>query len=682
MFEGLTFKHWKIETQDNGVVHLIFDKADTSTNTFSRDVMNELGRAVERMAIEPPRGLVIYSGKENGFIAGAEISEFRTYKDQNDVYEAIRNGQKVFDALERLACPTAVAIDGFCMGGGTEMSLACDYRIASTSDKTRIGLPEVMLGIHPGWGGTVRMPQLIGAPDAMDLILSGRSLRAEAAKKMGVVDRLAAPEDIVATAEEIVLKRPPKHSPGIVGKLSNSFVARQALAPVLKKKVASKANPKHYPAPFAAIELWRKHGGNPRKMMLAEARSVSKLALTDTARNLVRVFFLREKLRSLGDAKAANINHVHVVGAGVMGGDIAAWSALQGKTVTLQDREEQYVKPALERAHQLFKKKLKKDHKVEEVMGRLRMDVAGDGVPEADLVIEAIFENLEAKQELFANIEPHLKDGAILATNTSSIPLEELRAKLKSPERLVGLHFFNPVAKMPLVEVVQHDQLDDEVFTRAAGYAKGIDRLPAPVASSPGFLVNRILMPYMLEAFRLYQEGVPGRVIDKAATSFGMPMGPVELIDQVGLDVAVSVSEVLSEHLGFEIPDGMAEMVDAGKRGKKDGEGFYKYEEGKAVKPEIPDGYVAPADVQDRLIMAFCNEAVTCLREEVVADSEILDAGVIFGTGFAPFRGGPYQYIQDTGPDVLKARLEQLAKQHGERFKPDEYWDELVAKAS
>ena len=677
MFEGLQLRHWRWNLGDNGILHLTFDKADATANTFSREVMRELDRIVERLRIEPPRGVVILSGKDSGYIAGADISEFRELFASGAVYDTIRFGQKVFDRLDALPCTTVAAIHGFCMGGGTEMALACDFRVASSDSSTRIGLPEVMLGIHPGWGGTVRLPRLIGAPDAMDLILSGRSLSGRSAKDKGLVDRVVERDALIEAAEQLILRDEKPSGPGVVGHLSNSYLARQALAPVLRRKVAGRANPKHYPAPFAAIELWRKHGGDAEKMMVAEARSVTRLAQTDTARNLVRVFFLRENLRNLGDADQADISHVHVIGAGTMGGDIAAWCAYKGLTVTLQDREEKFVRPAMERARELFAKKLKAPARVQEADNRLQMDISGDGVDRADLVIEAIFEDLKVKQDLFREIEPRMKDTAILATNTSSIPLQDLRTDLKRPERLIGLHFFNPVAKMMLLEVVRHDDLDPAVEQRAFGFAKIIDRLPVPVTSSPGFLVNRVLMPYLLEAFKLHTEGVPGPVIDQAMKRFGMPMGPIELADQVGLDVAASVAKVLADAYGFDIPGDLAQMVEQGKRGKKDGEGFYRYEDGKPQKPEVPDDYTPPEDITDRMVLAYLNEAIRCLREGVVDHPDQLDAGMIFGTGFAPFRGGPWQYAIDRGPAAIKARLTELAARHGERFRPDAGWDEL-----
>jgi 3-hydroxyacyl-CoA dehydrogenase / enoyl-CoA hydratase / 3-hydroxybutyryl-CoA epimerase len=405
---------------------------------------------------------------------------------------------------------------------------------------------------------------------------------------------------------------------------------------------------------------------------------VVKLAETPTARNLVRVYFLQEALKSLGAEQAHGIRHVHVIGAGVMGGDIAAWCALQGFTVSLQDREMKYIQPALERAREMFTKKLKIEDKIGAAMSRLQADVESARVPDADLIIEAIFENREAKQALYANIEPRMKASAILASNTSSIPLPELGAALKDPSRFIGIHYFNPVALMPLVEIVRHDRLSKDVAARAAAFVKAIDKLPVPVSTSPGFLVNRILVPYLIEAATIYSEGVPGPVIDRVAKKFGMPMGPIELADVVGLDVAASVGKVVGPIVGMTVPTQLQELLTAGKRGKKDGQGLYTWKDGRAIKPDVAKDYKAPDDLEDRMILPFLNEAVACLHEGVVESEEHLDAGVIFATGFAPFRGGPIQYIRDTGGAKLKARLEALAAKYGPRFAPKPGWDRFA----
>ncbi|MBE2292320.1 MAG: 3-hydroxyacyl-CoA dehydrogenase, partial [Xanthomonadaceae bacterium] len=459
-----------------------------------------------------------------------------------------------------------------------------------------------------------------------------------------------------------------------VGWISNTWPARKLLAPQMAKHVARKAKKAHYPAPYSLISTWERSGGRDVQARLdAERRAVVQLAGTPTARNLIRIFFLTERLKGQA-GKDHSIKHVHVVGAGVMGGDIAAWSAYKGFQVTLQDREQRFIDGALSRAQELFAKRVKDDAKRPAVAARLQGDLDGAGVATADLVIEAIVENPVAKRELYQALEPRMKPDALLTSNTSSIPLDELREHLARPDRFAGLHYFNPVALMPLVEIVQHDRLDPGHVRRLAGFCKALDKLPVAVAGTPGFLVNRVLFPYLLEAASLHAEGVPGKVIDKAAVDFGMPMGPIELIDTVGLDVAQGVAAELAPFLGLQVPATLA-AVEPGRRGRKDGQGLYKWEHGKPVKPDVPAGYQAPADLEDRLVLPLLNEAVACLHDNVVADADLLDAGVIFGTGFAPFRGGPIQYIRATGADALLERLKALQARYGERFAPRPGWD-------
>ncbi|TCV97494.1 short chain enoyl-CoA hydratase /3-hydroxyacyl-CoA dehydrogenase [Luteibacter rhizovicinus] len=679
MFEGLRFKHWKTSEDENGIVVLTLDREGSSVNALSREVLGELDEIVERLAIENPPGVVIHSAKASGFAAGADIKEFVEYAKDGSVLESIENGQRIFENLARLPCPTVAAIHGACMGGGTELALACRLRIAVDDENTKIGLPEVILGIHPGWGGTARLPRLIGAPDALPAMLTGKPFNARRARAVGLVDRVARPDELLAEAKHL-LKRPGKKPFALRAKAwgTNTWIARQILAPIVLKQTAAKVRKEHYPAPFALIEVWRRGGGSIQQRLKLEAKSVARLAETSTARNLIRIFFLQERLKGLGGGAEHGIKHVHVVGAGVMGGDIAAWAALKGFEVTLQDRELKFIEPALKRARAMYEKKLKAPAKVEAATKRLRADVEGKGIAEADLAIEAIFENAEAKHELYAKIEPQFQADEILATNTSSIPLDELRQGLRAPQRFLGLHFFNPVAQMPLVEVVRHDGLDPAIEKRALAFCKAIGKLPVPVKGTPGFLVNRILMPYLMESMRLYNEGVPGPVLDREAKKFGMPMGPIELADTVGLDVCASVGKELAPFLGLDVPQGLEEKLQANKRGKKDGEGLYVWTDGKPVKPEVDPNYVPPADVQDRMILPMVNEAVACLAEGVVDDADLLDAGVIFGTGFAPFRGGPIQYVRSEGLAAVRARLDKLTDRHGVRFKPKEGWDNPV----
>ena len=676
MFEGLRFNHWKTGVSDDAIVTLTLDRANSGVNAISTAVLEELAQLVERLSIESPAGLIIHSAKDGGFAVGADIKEFVGYAREGSVLESIERGQRIFASLARLQCPTVAAIHGACMGGGTELALACRQRIAADDASTRIALPEVMLGIHPGWGGTARLPYLIGATDALALMLNGNSLTAQRALAVGLVDRLARPQDLLAEARLLIL-HPTTRPLALRSKawLSNTWIARQILAPVMRKRTAAKVCKDHYPAPFALIDVWQRGGGDIQRRLRLEAHSVARLAQTSTAENLIRIFFLRERLKNQGSGVDAQIRRVHVVGAGVMGGDIAAWCALRGMDVTLNDRGMQYIQPALDRARQLYEKKLKVADKVEAAIHRLRADPDGTGIDDADLALEAIYEDGNAKRELYARLEPQLGANDILASNTSSIPLDELRPGLLRPQNFLGLHFFNPVAQMPLVEVVRHDQLDSAVEKRALAFCKSLGKLPVAVRGTPGFLVNRILMPYLLEAMRLFADGVPGPVLDREAKKFGMPMGPIELADTVGLDVCASVGRELAAFLGLELPAGLEANLEAGKRGKKDGQGLYTWTDGKAQKPAVDKDYVAPPDLRARMILPMINEAVACLADGVVDDADLLDAGVIFGTGFAPFRGGPITYARSEGAASIRQQLEELARLYGDRFTPKNGWD-------
>ena len=682
-FAGLRFSHWQVETHAEGVVVVTLDRAGESVNALSQDVLIELGTLVERLAIDPPRaGVVFRSGKPSGFIAGADIREFQEFDARGSVNDALFRGQQVFQRIAELPCPTVAAIHGFCMGGGTELALACRYRVASSDPSTRIGLPEVKLGIFPGWGGSVRLPRLVGAPAAFDMMLTGRALSAQAARAIGLVDKVVEAPMLLDAAVDL-LARPPARAfgPRFRAWASNTWLVRAFLAPMLEKQVARKARREHYPAPYALIDTWRGASGGIQAQLAAERKAVVKLAATPTARNLIRVFFLQERLKAQA-GKDSGIARVHVVGAGVMGGDIAAWSAYKGFEVTLSDREQHFIDDALARSKELFAKKVKDEGKRAVVAARLRGDLAGDAVAEADLVIEAIVEQPEAKRALYAQVEPRLKPDALLTTNTSSIPLTELREHIARPTQFAGLHYFNPVALMPLVEIVRHDAMADTTQQRLAAFCKALDKLPVPVAGTPGFLVNRVLFPYMLEAATAFAEGIPGPAIDKAAVKFGMPMGPIELIDTVGLDVAAGVAKELAPFLGVQVPAALATPPQPGRRGRKDGQGLYRWEHGKAVKPALPKDYQIPSDLEDRLILPLLNEAVACLHDGVVADPDLLDAGVIFGTGFAPFRGGPIAYIRSVGADALLARLNTLQSRYGDRFAPRPGWESPLLRSA
>jgi 3-hydroxyacyl-CoA dehydrogenase / enoyl-CoA hydratase / 3-hydroxybutyryl-CoA epimerase len=677
---GDTGACWSLARDADGVAWLTLDKPASSANVLSSSVLIELDAMLAALERQPPRALVVLSAKKSGFVAGADIREFTTLTDADSAYALIHRGQQVLDRLAALPCPSVAAIHGFALGGGLELALACRYRVGVGDERLSLGLPEVQLGIHPGFGGTVRSVQLLGVRTAMQLMLTGKPLRAADAQRCGLVDRLVPASELRTAARALALDPPAPHRPSLGTRLLGAAVLRPLVRRSLLGQVARRAPRAHYPAPYAIIDLWSRYGARGRAAYEAEARSIAQLFLTETSRNLVRVFLLQDRLKGSGGKGGAEVRRVHVVGAGVMGGDIAAWAALRGCTVTLQDRGAEYIEPALKRAAELFGKRLRDPAKSAAACERLRADVAGDGVADADVVIEAIFESLEAKRALYAQLEPRMKPAALLATNTSSIMLEPLAAQLAQPGRLVGLHFFNPVAQMPLVEVVHSARTAPAAAQAAGAFARRLDKLPVPCRSAPGFMVNRVLMPYLNEAMYLAQEGVPLPVIDAAAVGFGMPMGPIELADVVGLDVAAHVGEIIAQGLGRPAPQLplLAELLAAKHLGRKSGHGFYPWQDGKAVKPAGP-WPAAPADLLDRLILALVNECVACLRERVVEDADLVDAAVLFGTGFAPFRGGPLTYARARGPAPIVTRLTELAARYGERFAPDAGWPMLGA---
>lgn len=641
------YRHWFWSLDEDRTLQLILDRADSSQNSLSQEVLKELDDVITRIEEERPRAVVLRSGKDGSFIVGADLSEFTEFSDPTQVSDYIRRVHETLRRLEHLSAPTIAVIDGPCLGGGLELALACRYRIAVDTDATSIGFPEIKLGIHPGFGGTVRSIQQIGALAALQLMLTGRSLSAQQANKIGLVDA-SVPRRVLDNAIRIFCNDPPaQRRPSLSARLANSTPLRPPLAWYLKRKAAEKADPRHYPAPNALIDLWNRHGDNPEQMYRAEAESVAWLLSSSTAQNLVRVFFLQMQLKNLAK-KSAPISRIHVIGAGSMGRDIAAWCALQGLQVSLHDLDQKALGQAIGAADKLFHKKLRKTHRIKAAHDRLMADPTGLGIENAELIIEAIVEDADIKKKLYHTIEPRMSPEAILASNTSSIPLEELASILERPDRFIGLHFFNPVAKMPLVEVVNAAASNEDVLNRAEAFVRQIKHLPLPVKSAPGFLVNRVLMPYLMAAVELVEEGYEAETVDQAALDFGMPMGPLHLADKVGLDICLSVAKVFSAYFDKSIPDLLPHMVDNGRLGIKNGEGFFQYKNGrkrqdwrKWKKPEPPKG------LADRLLDPLFAEAHACLDEGIVASADLVDAGMIFGTGFAPFTGGPMHYLKE-----------------------------------
>lgn len=667
------YKHWDLQRDNDNILWLGLDRKDTRVNSMNEEVLDELNSLLHEIAQDKNAiGLIIYSAKDKGFIAGADVTLFSTFETPAQAVDFLRKGQAVYARLQALAIPTVAMINGFCMGGGYELALACTYRIATDEKDTRIGLPEVMLGIHPGWGGTVRLPQLIGGFNALtQVILTGSALAASRAKALGMVDEVVPIRQLKRAAVYFIKNKPPRQKPSLIQGLTNAAWIRKPLAALMRKNVAKRVRKEHYPAPYAVIDLWEKEGGVGDRAYLKEIDSVEQLvAQGTTSKNLIRVFGLRERLKGFAKESDFKAKHVHVIGAGVMGGDIAAWCALRGLRVTLQDQSYERIAPAIARAYSLYKKKLRKPRLIQAAIDRLVPDPEGYGMTQADVIIEAVFENLAIKQDIFKKVETLAKKDAIIATNTSSIPLDEISSVMSNPKRLVGIHFFNPVAKMELVEVVSSASTAKNVAQAACAFVNQIAKLPLLVKSSPGFLINRVLMPYLMECVQLLEEGFSAETIDNAALEFGMFMGPVELADTVGMDVCLAVAENLTKHFGGTVPQKLRDMVENGKLGHKTGEGFYRYKNGKPVKKH-PDTVAKDQHIADRLILRMVNESAACLREGVVADSDLLDAGMIFATGFAPFRGGPMNYAKDIGTNNLENLFKTLETKYGERFKVD-----------
>jgi len=657
------YRHWRLEFDLDQVCWLTLDREGESANSLSSEVLSELEQIVTFLESEPPAGLVLQSGKKGSFIVGADVREFDQVENVEQAAGFIRETHHLFNRIESLKFPTAVIIEGYCLGGGLELALCFDYRIVKNTEGTRLGFPEVRLGIYPAFGGSMRSTRQIGGFQALQLMLTGRMLRAHQAKSMGLVDQLVSPHaELRWAARRAVLKGRKSRGPGFIAKLSNWALVRKFLAGQMRKRTAAKASPKHYPAPFELIDAWEAHGNNPKEMLAEEATRNARLITGSTSRGLRRVFWLMERLKAQGKSSDFKARRVHVIGAGVMGGDIAAWCVLQGLEVTLQDREMKYIEPALKRARKLFVKKLRSPALIAGAQSRLIADVEGSGVARADVIIEAIFENAQAKRELFRAIEPKIKPDAILASNTSAIPLHELSSALEKPARLIGLHFFNPVAKMPLVEVVYDKNTDPDEVERGSAFCGQINRFPLPVKSSPGFLVNRVLSPYMLKALQIHRERkVPMEALDQAATEFGMPMGPVELADTVGLDVGLNVMEMLGGEDTAEEAALLKSYVEEGKLGKKSGAGFYQWKKGKPVKDAQASAGINLQSLGEELMKPYFEACQACLEDGIVADSDLLDAGMIFGTGFAPFRGGPMFYL-----------AQQDEASHSEEEKQDE----------
>jgi 3-hydroxyacyl-CoA dehydrogenase / enoyl-CoA hydratase / 3-hydroxybutyryl-CoA epimerase len=646
-YELSDLKHWRFDIDVDNIAWAWFDTAGQRMNTLGREPVEELVRIVSTVEEAAQRGdvkgVVFISAKPNNFIAGADISEFDALRTEKDVEDVINPVIELFNRVERLKVPAVAAINGYCLGGGLEFAMACHYRVATRDEGTRIGLPEVKLGIIPGLNGTVRMLKLASPIAGMQAMLTGKMLRPGPARGMGLVDQLVpSTNELRWTARKAVLQKRKSKGGSWIKRLMTVKPARSYLSKKMREETEKKARPDHYPAPYKLIDLFERHGGDLKRMATAESRTFVPLMISETSRNLRRVFRLQEMLKDQAPKGTFKPLRLHVVGAGTMGGDIAAWGVVSGFEVSLQDQTQDQVNKALGRAKQLFKKRMRSARDVDVAMQRLISDVPGEHIKRADVVIEAIVENLDAKQKLFADLEAQMKPGAVMATNTSSLRIEDIAQSLNDTGRLIGLHFFNPVAQMPLVEVVKGEQSRQEEVDKGAVFVTAISKMPLIVKSCPGFLVNRVLAPYLLGSIGRYQEGTPKEKLDAAAEKFGMPMGPIELADVVGLDVCMNVNETLGS--GASKDNDLARLVSAGKLGKKTGEGFYKWEKGKAQKAATTYDEDELERLGQDMLKPLIDECERALDDGIVANADLVDAGVIFGTGFAPFRGGPLHY--------------------------------------
>ena len=648
-------KDWTLSIDFERIAWAIADREGESMNALGRRPTEELETivsTVEGAEAGEIKGLVLISAKDTSFIAGADINEFDGYDTEDKIKDAVKQTLALFDRIEKLPVPVVAAIHGYCLGGGLELALACHFRIADREEGTRLGFPEVKLGIFPGLNGTVRAIRAAGALDGMTAMLTGKMLRPGAARAMGLVDQLVPTRhNLRWAARKAVLKKRRSAGAPWWKKLMAKQPVRGLLAKQMREKTAAKVREEHYPAPFRLLDLFETCGDDPEAMRVAETEMFAPLMVSDTSRNLRRVFKLSEMLKADAPKNAFKPRKVHVIGAGTMGGDIAAWCVACGMQASVQDLDEAQIGKALSRAKKLFKKRVRGKTAFDSAVARLIADPEGKHIKHADVIIEAVAERLDVKQKIFANLEDNAKPGAVLATNTSSLKLEEIAAPLKDPGRLVGVHFFNPVAQLPLVEVVRGEATREEEIGKACAFVTAINKLPLIVKSCPGFLVNRVLAPYMMEAVRLYQEGQPREKLDQAALKFGMPIGPMELMDMVGLDICNKVGEELSLAPKGE-GDGdnpLAGLVRQGKLGKKTGQGFYEWVDGKPKREDMDFSNTELTRVGEELLAPLLTEAARAEAEGIVADADHVDAGVIFGTGFAPFRGGPLNYAKTKG---------------------------------
>jgi 3-hydroxyacyl-CoA dehydrogenase/enoyl-CoA hydratase/3-hydroxybutyryl-CoA epimerase len=719
-----------LNVKNRSLAAVYFDLQGEKVNTFNAEVMAEFETLVKslRERASEFEALIFFSKKVGNFIAGADIKLFQAAKTAEDAEKLSRAGHELLAHWEDLPFPRVVAINGTCLGGGCELSLASSAIIMSNDKAARIGLPETMLGVIPGMGGCIRMPWKIGIAQALDLILTGKSLTGEKAYKAGLADALLQKENFEETATNWVITNLDKLKSGeriakepklggmggIAGKIlegnpiGRAIIFRKAKAGVLAKTKGQ------YPAQIEAIDVIHETGthyqanfrGERReKAVEREAKGFGRMAATAISKNLIRLFFLTESVKKsngLTDGKTVSTKKIAygaVLGAGVMGGGIAQLLADKGINVQMKDLKLEGLELGIQSAITLFKKSLKRksitQREFNQRLAHITPTTNYDGFKNAEIVVEAVIEKMEVKKAVLKEVEAFIPVDCVVATNTSSLSVSEMQTAMKNPERFCGMHFFNPVHKMPLVEVIRGKLTNDQAVSQTYQFSKQIGKTPIVVKDSPGFLVNRLLMPYLAEAALMVEEGVRIEEIDAAMLKFGMPMGPIELIDEVGLDVGDKVGHILHEAFGDRMPSPKTfdKLLEKKRLGKKSGSGFYIYSEDKKDKELDPNIYsilgitpvankIAEQEIVDRCVLSMVNEAARALEEKVVEDAETVDLGMIMGTGFPPFRGGLLRYADSIGIANIVTRLRDLSQKYGNRFEPSDALKEVAKKGS
>lgn len=691
---------FSLDISKEGIAFLLFDLPGEKINKLSMSVMDEFNALISD--IEENRdiqGLIILSGKKDIFIAGADITEIESIKDPKKGKEVAAKGQGILGSLENLTIPVVAAINGAALGGGMELALACHFRVIADQPKAILGLPEVKLGILPGFGGTQRLPRLIGIRNSLDIILTGKNIRPKKALRLGLADKVVPPEYLIKQAENIIkeksgktYKRPKglRKSLPLIDRILEATPAGRSLIFKKAKEAIIKKTRGNYPSTLKALSVMKEglslhlEGG-----LGIEASALGEMAATPECKNLISVFYLQERLKKESfvgkEIKEADIHSAAVLGAGVMGGGIAQLFADKEIHVRMKDINKDALGHGLAAAAKVFKGKLKRriiDRREFGLkMGNISTALDYSGFGKVDIVVEAVLEKMEVKQAVFAECERYVKDETILASNTSSLSVTEIASALKKPERFAGMHFFNPVHMMPLVEVIRGEKSSDEATSTIVALAKRLGKTPIVVKDKEGFLVNRLLMPYLNEAVLMLEEGANIEEIDKALLDFGMPMGAFILLDEIGIDIACHVASILHNAFGERMkPAGLMKLIlDSGRLGKKNNKGHYTYAAGKRKGADSgiysltggkKVGLLSDSNIVDRAVLLMLNEAAYCLEEQIVEKADYVDGGMIFGAGFPPFRGGLLKYADSRGLKEIEERLNQLKEKYGHRFKP------------